>query len=384
MTRRFGALGLVGILAMPFGALAVPLGAPHDGTYGDANCSDCHTMYVRTVNGNSDFSPGCVACHNSPATVANTSLGFPWVDADQATPGVGGNQHSWSGNAVNARLQTAYPGAYVIQNKLVDGKLQCATCHNLHDPSSANAPNSRHTSMKLGAARPPVGGTSTGTLTLVSAGTTTTSVRVLVVQAAANGTSGQFAISHDAQLASPTWRMFDGTSWVTLASTTASTGTPFTTGTTAAVDVALDDPAVKVRFGAGVKAGDYWDFYISYPYLRASNVADGFCQMCHGDRVMNHDQVGGRDPQSMPNGVRQFSHPVNVALNANGKGYDRTPATILDADGSTQAAGTEGRTSNDLVLSTDSGGTAANPVVRCTTCHAVHNADSNSLTDDVR
>lgn len=384
MTRWLGNLAVVVALAAPMAVFAAPLSAPHDAAYADANCKDCHTMYVKNVNGNNDYSPGCVACHNSTATVNNTSLGFPWAEADQATPGAGGSQHNWSGSALNPQVGAALPSSAVIQSKLVDGKLQCSTCHDVHYDSPKFAPNSRHTSFKLGEAKTPVGDTSTGTLTLVAAATAgAKGFRVQIVQAAADGLSGQFVISHDAQLTTSTWLKWDtGTNaWVT--GTVAGPGRPFTTGTDVTKDVALDDPAVKVRFGAGVKVGDYWDFYIGYPNLRASNVADAFCQMCHAERFMDHVKASGKDPGYAPNGVRKFSHPVEVKMNANGKAYDYTVATMLDADGSVQAGGTETRASNNLVLAS----VDANPdnaVVRCTTCHAVHNADSNSLTEDVR
>jgi len=68
-----------------------------------------------------------------------------------------------------------------------------------------------------------------------------------------------------------------------------------------------------------------------------------------------------------------------VTLDANGAGTDL--AAPLDADGSTGSSASDGdggvpNPSNDLVLQ--------NGRVGCTTCHAPHNADSNSLTVDVR
>jgi hypothetical protein len=110
-----------------------------------------------------------------------------------------------------------------------------------------------------------------------------------------------------------------------------------------------------------------------------ANTGDGVCVQCHASMAMTHLRVEGMDPRYPVNGVRLFSHPVGEGLNANGSGTDRT--TILDASGVTQLANTgttdaDGNATNDLRLD----GT----VVRCTTCHAVHHADSNSLTTDLR
>ena len=125
--------------------------------------------------------------------------------------------------------------------------------------------------------------------------------------------------------------------------------------------------------------GDYWDFFVAYPFLRFSNVKDEGCVNCHKERVMNHVRARGDDRLYRPNGVRKFSHPVNVGLNVNGLGRDRT--VVLDADGTAGSSTTDGdgnvaNPTNDLVMK--------DSVVRCTTCHAPHNVDSNSLTVDAR
>jgi hypothetical protein len=68
------------------------------------------------------------------------------------------------------------------------------------------------------------------------------------------------------------------------------------------------------------------------------------------------------------------SHPVGVALNANGRGYDR--AAPLDGNGAAQGgAGTDANPTNDLVF--DAAGN-----VQCLTCHGVHYVDSNTLSVD--
>ncbi len=213
------------------------------------------------------------------------------------------------------------------------------------------------------------GGPSAGTarMTLVTPGTSSKAYRVLIQTVTAGG--GTFILSHDFGLATPSWFNWSGTAWVV--GTSLGAGMPFSNGT----PVALDDPAVTVTFTAGAAVGNYWDFYVSYPMLRTTNVSDAFCLSCHASRAMDHVRVAGEDSSYLPNGIRQFSHPVGDALNANGKNYDR--AVALDANGAVQTTG-DGKSSNDLVLDPSTG------TVGCTTCHAVHNADSNSLTDDAR
>ena len=65
---------------------------------------------------------------------------------------------------------------------------------------------------------------------------------------------------------------------------------------------------------------------------------------------------------------------MGVGLDTNAKGYDR--ATPLDGNGADQgAAGADSNPTNDLPL--DGSGN-----VQCLSCHAVHYADSNTLTVD--
>jgi hypothetical protein len=357
-------LGSLAALALA-PAIAGAIDAPHDRSMTDGDCSPCHRLYNPTGSGQSDYSSGCINCHaNRPG-----SFGFPWLTEDQATPGKGGSHHSWSGYAANPAAGAKTPASYAIQAKLVDGRLQCVTCHDPHFGNPSNATSSRHTSVQVGVAKPATGGTGgggTSQMTLVTAGSVPNGFRLRIQTAGGGG--GTVIISHDFGLATPTWFNWSaGTGWYVGSIT--GPGRPYSDGT----PVALDDPAVTVRWTSGAVPGNYWDFYVGYPFLRAPNVSDSFCTMCHQDLVMDHVRVGGKDGIYRPNGTRMFSHPVGEALNANGKNSDRLE--ILDANGLVQSAG-DGKSTNDLRL--DGG------VVRCTTCHAVHNADSNSLTDDAR
>ena len=350
---RMRNLGLLAAAALvSIAPLARAIDAPHDQTFSTGTCDNCHAMYQTTASGAKDFSPGCVSCHNGLTSNSAKALGFPWVaNTDQAKPGLQGSQHSWSGYAKQAGAGAAPPALAALASKLIDGKLQCAVCHDLHTSTPTYTPD-RITSV-------PVGGSITsgaGTLTLVTAGPSTKAWRIKI-QA-----GGTYIISHDFGLATPTWLNYVGGTWQP--GTDPGTGKGYTVG----ANETLDDGATVVKLGGTLAAGNFFDLYVAYPLLRYSMVSNAFCYLCHQERVMDHVRAGGRDPNYPPNGSNVFSHPVSVALNQNGGGYDRTD--LLDANGKGQSVG-DGKTTNDLAL--DGG------QVRCTTCHAIHNGRSNSL-----
>ena len=352
-TRALSILAVLAAVLLPSGALAIGQDAPHDGSGTDGQCSNCHDM---TANQNgTNFNQTCLACHQGYAAYA-------WLDSDQAVPGQKGNHHSWTGQGVNPALGTNLPAATETQRRFDAGKLQCTVCHNPHLAAPQNAPAGRRTSpLTIGTPAAQnsgvVGGTAT--MTLVTAGAVAKGYRVKIQ---AGGTS--FVISHDYALANRTWFNYVGGAWV--AGTEGGPGRPFTPGVT----VALDDPAVTVVFNGAAVAGNSWDFRVTYPFLRTSLVDDSICYDCHKSRKMTHVRVSGQDASYPANGTNLFSHPVDQALNANGEGYDRAAAAILDANGVAQATG-DAIGLNDLVLSAG--------LVRCTTCHRVHKASSSSV-----
>lgn len=367
----------VGIL---FGAAVLALDAPHDGSFATSayQCQSCHQLHggggtLTKFPSNND---SCLTCHDSAAVTPNHFFSPAWSSAGrEAVPGSTGDQHKWSGSptARGARIPTnPEMAAYLASG----APLQCAVCHDGHGAKDATglpvqdlyAPNSAHSSFKLNDPQAPVGG-GTGRLKLISITDGGINARpagyALRVKAA-----GVLEVSHDFAMAIPTW----------------SGDFAYTVGDTASQNIWLDDLSVVVRVTAPPAVGDVWQFYVSYPLLRATNVADAMCTDCHADRHQSYLCVEGSAAATdgagvscAPNGTRVYSHPVNQPLNANGKGYDATAP--LDADGSATSSTTDGaggvpNPGNDLVL--DGG------MVRCTTCHAPHNADSNSLSVDVR
>lgn len=375
---------LLAAVAVLVGATVVALDAPHDGSFATSatDCDDCHKLHGGggTLTNWATNNDGCLTCHNSAAVTANHFFSPAWGSESEAAPGTSGNQHKWSGSptARGAKL----PDNAMMARYLTDGKpMQCAVCHDAHGAKEGGlpvqdlyAPNSAHSSIPLNVEQAPNGGGSAGGLTLISisdggfnAIPMGYAVRVKPT-GFVNGVEGYLEVSHDITAAVPTW-----------------TGNIFyTVGNTIFDDVWLDDPyaAVVVRMTKSPAIGDTWKFYISYPLLRATNVADAMCTDCHADRKQNHACVEGSASETdgagvscVPDGTtRYYSHPVNQPLNANGRNYDA--AAPLDADGTAQGEATEVNPSNKLAL--DGGN------VRCTTCHAPHNADSNSLSVDVR
>jgi hypothetical protein len=362
-TRWLECLAAAAVLLSP--VLATAIDAPHDATFSDGNCNNCHTMFDSSASGAADYDRACLSCHNSKP---GGPSGFPWLTSDQARPGLGGNQHNWSAFAVNARLGTTAPASSTMSQHLVDGRLQCEVCHDPHKSAPENLPGARHTSIPVGTPVSQSGGPAgTAQMTLVAPGAVAKGYRVQILSVSAGG--GTFIISHDFGLPTRSWFNWNGSAWV--AGTATGPGGTYSNGAT----VALDDPAVTVSFSAGAVAGAYWDFFVAYPFLRVTMLSDTMCGGCHANRVLDIKKSGGLDSTVRPDGQRIFSHPVSVALGANGRNTDLTAAAMLDTGGQPQASG-DGNVSNDLRL--DAG------IVRCTTCHAIHNADSNSLSVDVR
>lgn len=353
---RFGAV-MVALAPVAARAEIVP---PHDGSFTDGDCSNCHSLFDQTALGAANYSDGCNSCHaNVPAT---SPLALPRSSTDEAKPGKMGTHHSWSGFAENPAAGAIAPPGAVLRRKLSDGRLQCVVCHDLHNANAEMAPASRHTSIPVNVPQSPLAGaTGSATMTLVEPGTVAHGYRLRLQ----GGTS--FIITKTARaLGGTTWLNWVGGAWIP--GTVDGPGKSFAVNTPVAVEGSL-----TVQWSAGGAPGDLWEFFVSYPGLRMTMNTDYLCTYCHKPMGMGFHRVAGADTAYLVDGVRTFSHPVGEGLNANGLGTDH--AAILDANGLPQGSG-DANATNDLKLD--------GSVVRCTTCHAVHGADSNSQTVDVR
>ena len=351
---------LVAVLA--FVALSRPvvaLDGPHSGVFGE-DCLSCHTLHnapgasLTSVAGNANL---CFSCHN----VAGNYFG-QWNESAQAIPGVSGVSHSWSG-AANGMGATPPAAGTEMGLRLPGGDLQCSTCHDQHD-YSASAGGTQHVSSVSRLV-----GTS-GTVTLRQPPATAIP-RGYLLQLTTGGDVGAatFRISHDGR----TWLGWNGAAWASGVATGRPTGAP----------VSLDDPAgLDVDFVGTFAVGDRYRFYVGQKFLRVPNTDAALCTTCHVDRNQSWQNVEGTGNHAgtgvaVVPGATVFSHPIGVGLNANGRGYDRAPGGVLDADGQPQPSAGDGNPSNDLRFSTSGN-------LTCLSCHAPHNADSNSLTVDPR
>lgn len=362
---------------------AAAVDAPHDGSFATGSCDGCHKLHSGggALTKWASNNLACSDCHaTSEPAVPGNRFAMPWSDADQATPGTSGVHHKWGTAAVNATYGTVVPPT-PMATYIDAGNLQCATCHDPHTNNKANAAT-RQVSIRTTDVLPlqgvapsaGAGGTAPVLFLTVAPGTAATARGYRVVVTSASGSSFRIVISSDFGKTTPTWLKWNGTSWVAATGVTDATGSLMNYTTTYNLN---DGTNTQVKFGGTLAATLEWKFYVSYPFLRVSNVADanGMCVQCHGNRNMSHTCVDGT--ACTADGVKVFSHPVGDALGANAALGDATPATMLDADGSAQAGGSDSNKTNDMVLGT--GG-----VVGCLSCHAPHNTDSNSLTVDAR
>jgi len=323
--------------------------APHSSsTTITVDCTTpCHVLHhaagsgLTTSAGNVNL---CQSCHN-PAGVA---ADLPINTSDSAQAGVQGTSHAFDVPAIDNLLGVQEPESPAMQLRLMDGNVVCSTCHNQH---IANADFGGHPRVSPAKQVSTLG--STGLVTSGGSFSGSNGVWYLVeIVTAGNQTSARFRYSKD-----------NGTSWFPTPPAALQAGS----------EVALDN-GVTVSFGTGGFAvGERWEFSASWPFLRAAidsganSVGDSYCRDCHRAWVMDHESVHTYDGNFK-------SHPVGVALDTNGMGYDRT--VPLDGNGAPQGgAGGDSNPTNDLLL--DSAG-----MVQCLTCHGVHYADSNTLSVD--
>jgi predicted CXXCH cytochrome family protein len=345
------AAGALAALAVATGGVVLASDPPH--WLGATSTTDCTTPCHVTHNaqgGNLTSDAGntnlCQSCHDS--------TGLPISNSDIATPGTSGSSHAFGVSTIHATFETQDPLNNEMLLRVMDGNVVCSTCHDQHAAKKEFGGTPRVSAAnKVQFATPP------GSGSLTSGGTYTGDFGYwYLIEIDGQGSEADATFR---------WSKDNGTSWM-------ATGV----GAGGGVPVALGADGVEVTFSGlaadAFKVGEQWEFYASWPFLRAKldqgdiTLGDKFCRDCHRSWVMTHDSVGGTREYD----GQQKSHPVGVALNANSRDYDR--ATPLDANGGEQGVSGDGLSRNDLAL--DGSG-----FVQCLTCHGVHYADSNSLTD---
>jgi hypothetical protein len=337
------------LLRAPLNAVDPPHWAGAATTYDCTNsCHQLHASLGGALTSRAGNSNLCQKCHVSGQSASDLSTD----DVNRADLAAGtGAHHAWNRSKTN--LAAGADGA--IASAAMSLRLNtipatcptgdcitCSTCHDQHSSTNANGGASR-----VGNAKPRAGNTSRGTVT--PGGTFAGAAGAwYVAEIQATGAVGTATFR---------WSKDNGTTWMVSNVLTAGS-------------VALDN-GVTVAFANGATTphfatGDRWEFSASWPFLRipidSGDNATGakFCRDCHSAWTMDHTGV-----ETWTGTLR--SHPVGVALNANGAGYDR--AVPLDATGVAQTTG-DGNRFNDLAL--DAGGR-----VQCWSCHGAHYAPGN-------
>jgi len=337
----------VALLVALTGAAADP---PHwTGAAFTIGCTtQCHTLHHAaggTLTAAASNVALCQSCHSSVGLASD----LPVDTANMADPTLGtGVHHAFGVAAVNPAFAVALPLNQAMSLRVMSGQVVCSTCHNQHESSSVTRGTPR-----VGRASQI---TALGSSGSVTAGGTFSGGQgvwyLLEIVTAGDEATARFRYSKD-----------NGTSWFPTPPATLAVG----------VEVALDS-GVTVSFAAGsYAAGERWELSAAWPFLRAAldlgeNTGDAYCRDCHRAWTMDTQAVETWDGTPK-------SHPVGVLYTSGGAGYHPVP---LDGNGAPQgSAGADGNTSNDLAL--DAAG-----YVQCLTCHGVHGADSNTLTEDLR
>lgn len=321
----------------------------------------------------------CSLCHS----IDSDADFFAFQDSFKSyTVGLNGAFHKWNVSSDNAQYGASAPQNTAMKFKAQGGQIVCSTCHDQHAGKfTAKAGRLHKSPIKV------LNGGASGFFSYSTAVSPDASGYTVEIVAGGTATTATYKVSYNGGLSWMGWNT--GTSqWVAYI---ASPSNARIAG--GAVSQNLDNAGnARIRFSGNFTALDKWKFYIGYPFLRTypdvgnNTVGRRFCRDCHSQRAQTH-YAGG----NTWNGQVK-SHPVGVALNSNGGGYDRKP---LDVDGCQQ--GKSGgncidynkNSTNDLLLfqgitSMTTFGNISSGDVQCMTCHAPHWSDSNSRTRDRR
>ncbi len=334
LIRRRAVAGLALVVLLTTAGVALAVDPPH--WYFDMDCASCHTGHtaaggtLTAADGNSNL---CLSCH----TVGGRASALP-IPAPHLL-----NEHKYNVTPDAPRWGSQMPTNPEMANRIMDGQLVCSTCHDQHSAKASNRGRLRvSTPERLTSFG------STGTVTVGGSYTGSGGSSYLIEISIADQ---HFRYSKDG-----------GTSWAGEADIGA--------------DVPLDNGLTVTFAGGSFALGERWRFSASYPFLRLpldqgdNTTGDRYCRECHSLWAMDHTAVEG----AAGPGSQWLSHPVGESLDANGRGYDRP--VPLDGNGAPQgSAGVDGNRSNDYALD-------AMNMVQCLSCHHIHYADSNTLTED--
>ena len=338
---------------------------PHGQAF-NVQCASCHAGHKAagaSLTNQASNEAVCGSCHNLVGSAAAFALEH-FQRANLATRT--GTSHAWNTPATNANAGAGTPSWNQMALRLDSGNVICSTCHNQHSIDDAAVTAGQAGTQTKSAVAKIASGGGTGTLALTVAATASAKSYIIEIIEAAGATGvARFRLSNDGGLS---WFGYSAGVWAPYSGSNAQL-----TG----ASVALNDAALaSAQFSGTFAIGDKFRVYVAYPFLRmakGSSIAldrgnqatgDKFCRVCHGSWAMDHTAVRTYDGNPK-------SHPVGIALNANGEGYDR----VVPLDGNGGAAGSDGNATNDLLL-------AADGTVQCLSCHGVHHADGNTETVD--
>lgn len=104
------------------------------------SCASCHTFHNATGNAltnNASNSGLCTSCHNPAA--GSMAENKPFLNADKAIPGTGGNSHSW--DVAIGLYETNLPSDSEMSLRLTAAnEIVCSTCHNQHNNGALGSP----------------------------------------------------------------------------------------------------------------------------------------------------------------------------------------------------------------------------------------------------
>ena len=359
---RHTSVAVLAALAVTVAFLARAGDEPHWATY-TVGCTSCHATH-KAAGGNLTTAAGndnlCASCHN----LTGLASSFPIETMTKANlAGETGTSHAWGANATNSNAGATPPSNAAMSVRLASGNIVCSTCHNQHlNAPAAITAGTAGTEWARPAPATHTQGAGTGSVAFTAAAAANPKGYLIeIVEVAGAAGTAKFRLSNDG---GTSWWGYSGGVWVAYAA-----GNARLTSTAA---IALNDGTnVNVTFSGSYVLGpppDRYRFYVSYPFLRApldsgnNTTGNKFCRDCHSGWTMDHNAVHTYDGT-----MKQ--HPVGIVLNANGGGYDRTSASILDGNGAVQPA--DGNPSNDLKLAPDN-------TIQCYTCHGMHHSPSST------